>query len=199
MTLLPQSMINEVEALLKARLLEVREDMFPLDRLQEITEWSGPISPKLRVRALLALHTVNSSAAFSDACAEAIVAADDWQDLLRELLNASRVGPQLVATACKVLRHRAPEHALAAVDCADLRVRRVCDAIDDGTELRVAAAGWSGLGPGTCWLLGLADPIGQCVQAVVSVDGSTIVITPETADWLERNRLACPAFLMITL
>lgn len=199
MTLLPQSMIVEIEALLKARLVEVREDVFPLDRLQEITEWSGPISPELRVRALLALHTVNTSAAFSDACAAAIVASDDWQNLLRELLNAARVGPQLVATACKVLRHRAPGHLLAAVDRDDLRVGRICDAIDDGSVLRVTAAGWSGLGLGKCWLVGLADPIAQCVEAVALADGPTIVITPEPADWLERNRLACPAFLTITL
>lgn len=197
MPLLPKSMIVEIEALLESRLVPEREDAFALRQLDEIVEWSGPISAELNVRVLLALQSVNRSAAFSDVCADAIVASPDWRELVREMLSMTRIGPHVMLTAAKVLRRCAPEHALAALPNDGIGVVRVCDAIDDGTTLRVTQTGWSGMGDGPCWLVGLEDPVGQCVTADVSGDGSTVVILPGPADWLERNRLACPAFLAV--
>ena len=172
--------------------------MFPLNQVDEITEWSGPISAELRVRILLALQPVNKSAAFSDACAEAIAASPDWQELVSELLGTTRTGPHVVATAVKILRYRAPNHGIVELPADQLHAARICDAIDDGTALRVSPASWFDLGEGACWLVGLEDPVNQCVRAVASADSSGILIVPEQANWLERSRLACPAFIAVT-
>lgn len=193
----PQFLISDVTAFLEARLVPDSLDAFPLERIADIAAWSGQPSAGVRARMLLALHSVNKSPAFSNACAEAIADANAWQDLLTALLNNTQIGPHVIATASKVLRLHLPGHPLAGLRDTSVRVVRICDALDDGTRLRVTKSAWSGLGEGKCWLLGLTDPVGQFADAVASYDGSTVAINLGQADWLERSRLACPAFLAI--
>lgn len=197
-TLTTRSLTAEIETLLEARLRHKPRDAFPLERIAQVGEWTGPISTGLTVRLLLALHTVNESPAFSDACAEAIANADDWEDLLSRLLNTAQIGPHVIMTASKILRRRVPEHALSDPRDAERRAVRVCDAIDDGTVLRVTQQAWTGVGEGSCWLIGLADPVGQLTRAVATFEGVEVIVRPDRADWLERGRLACPAFLAVT-
>lgn len=170
-----------------------------MERIEQIEEWIGPVSTAVRVRMLVALHTVNTSTAFSDTCANALCDAEDWEDLLSTLLRNAQVGPQILRTVSRLLSRRQPDHALAAYADKPVRIVRICDAVDDGTTLRVDQTAWSDLGEGPCLLIGLADPLRQFVNATARLDSTTIAITPATEDWLERHRLACPAFLCVAV
>lgn len=197
MTLVPQSTVVDIETMLKARLIPNVPDSFSLKHIADIVPWSGKPSAGLRARILIALHSVNHSTVFSDACAEAIANADDWNSLLAILLNGAQVSPSIVATACKVLHRRMPEHALSQLSGAIGNVTRICDAVDDGSMLRVTRLAWSGLGEGRCWLIGLANPADQLTEAVATFDDANVVINLGEANWLERSRFACPAFLAV--
>lgn len=190
-------LVSDITAFLEDRLVPDHLDSFPLERIADIAAWSGQPSRGVHAHMLVALHGVNRSQAFSDACAEAIASTDMWRDLLTALLNNAQTGPHVIATASKVLHRRVPGHPLAGLRDTSLRVVRICDALDDGTRLRVTRSTWSGLGEGRCWLLGLTDPVDQFADAAATDDGDNIVIDPGQADWLERSRLACPAFIAI--
>ena len=156
------------------------------------------MSPNVKALILAGLHAVNKSPAFSDACADAISSSSEWRTLLTMLLGASKIGSHILATVAKVLLRKMPTHPLARYEAGSARIVPIYDAIDDGETLKVNRAAWSDLGEGACRLIGLADPLGQVADAESKFDLEWVTIQPLNADWLQRSRLACPAFLAIT-
>lgn len=188
----------EIEALLAQRLMPACLDQFPIGNVEKVAEWSGPVSPNIQALILVGLHAVNKSPAFSDACADAISNSSEWRTHITTILGASTIGSHMLATVAKVLRRNMPTHPLSRYESGSARIAPIYDAIDDGERLRVNRAGWSDLGEGACRLIGLADPLGQVADAMSVFDLDWVTIQPLNADWLQRSRLACPAFLAIT-
>lgn len=169
---------------------------FDLANVRDVELWSGRMDGALRARALSALIDEQSSVELIAACADSIVAVDQWQGLLGELLLASEINPAVVFVASQVLQKRMSDHPLAKLSNAPAHAHAVYDAIGDGETFkfrlnshRTSASPWI--------FFDLGDISGHFAIVDVEDVGGEIEVPVARLPWLDVAQAACLAFAVV--
>lgn len=167
---------------------------FGVGQLEKVIEWCGPLDTMVKMRALLGLHAADDSEMLSDACADAIAAVPDWRGVLSELFSSVPLTLSMARTAAKVVRKMVPDHPLGLIE--PRWVTQVFDSIDDGKSMKARLSA-VGMTPGPVLLLSAADPLSCYHRVTVTRDLDGLVIAIGSEPWLERHRLASPAYVLL--
>lgn len=173
-----------------------RRPFFRYAQLASVVDWAGAIDGRLLARTLAALLAADQTPMLAQACAEAVASEEQWASLTVEMVGSVPALPHVYQTVRTILQRRMPRHPLALLGQGPLQVVPIFNALHDGAVLRVRQDE-TALGTGGWLLLHLADPLHDTTMATVTQEADEAVIVADDVPWLDRHRLACPAFVAI--
>ena len=170
---------------------------FSLNEFRDVERWSGSIDGRLLARSLSSIIDCNSPKALVEACAKAIAAVDEWQQLVGELLLNGDVSSALIDVVRQVYSCRKPDHVLVNTHYQPKHAFLVCDATNDGKVVQFYTDNIIA-NSNECLIMDLGNPTDLSVRVNAKQIQNKIIIPLEKLFWFTPARLVCPAFIFIT-